>query len=123
LPSTVFDHTKGRTQQHFKEECDINTIVRRFLRTGTVPADMVKTRLGTFLDTTAFGDFQTAQQTVIEARNAFMTLPADTRAKFNNNPGELVDWINDPNNKDEAIRLNLLPGPAPKPEPVPESKP
>jgi hypothetical protein len=37
-----------------------------------------------------------------------MALPADLRARFSNNPEELINFLDNPENKDEAIRLGLL---------------
>lgn len=64
-----------------------------------------------------FGDFRKAvsyedsKQAVIDAERQFMTLPAELRAKFNNDPGQLLKWLDDPKNFDEAIQLGLLVAP------------
>ena len=37
-----------------------------------------------------------------------MALPSDVRSRFGNNPAELLDFLNDNSNYDEAIRLGLI---------------
>ena len=41
----------------------------------------------------------------------FDNLPSDVRNRFNNNPAQLLDFVADPENKEEAIELGLLPKP------------
>jgi hypothetical protein len=78
--SISFDPAEDRTQQSFKDECDINNIMARYLRTGQLPAS---NREPVYLDTTAF-DFQAAQDLVARARGEFSLLPADERDSFGN---------------------------------------
>lgn len=92
-------------KQSFAEECDINTIVRRFGLTGQLPQDVRMPMTGDFTDVK---NFHEAMQLVVEAREAFMQMPADVRARFGNDPGAFVDFASDPENKEEARRLGLL---------------
>jgi len=94
-------------QQHARDECDINTIVRRFGLTGELPNNVRVPRYGDF---TAVSDYQTAMNMVIEANEAFMQLPAEVRSRFNNDPGALVDFMSDDNNRAEAEKLGLVTG-------------
>lgn len=100
-----------RTQQHFKKETDINTIVERFGVTGELPLKEKMPQNGDFSE--AVTDYQTALNMVIQAKAAFGELPAKTRARFHNNPQELLAFLEDPENKEEARKLGLV-----KPEPV-----
>ncbi len=107
--SITFDEP-SLTQQHFKDECDINNIMRRFKQTGIAPQ----------LDTTQFFygdfdefDFHAAQNTLIEAEDRFMMLPAETRKRFGNDPGALLSFVHDEKNYNEAVSLGLIP---PKPD-------
>ena len=52
------------TQQQFKEECDINTIVRNFGVTGQLPITAMQPLVGDF---TGITDFQSALEAVREA--------------------------------------------------------
>ena len=68
----------SRTQQHFAEEVDINTIVRRFGLTGELPTNVPQVLQGDF---TNVHDFQSAMNLVVAAREAFMEQPAEVRAR------------------------------------------
>lgn len=104
--------TPGRTKQSFKAECDINTIVSRFLRTGTLDfANKNEPRYG---DTTGI-EYQSAVQTVAAARSLFNDMPAALRSRFENEPAKFLDFIQDERNIDEARELGLM---KPLPEPV-----
>lgn len=95
-----------KTQQQFKEETDINTIVQRFGITGELPSDVPVPQSGDFSD--AVTDYQTALNLVIAADQAFMALPAQVRQRFNNDPARLVEFVSDADNRDEARKLGLL---------------
>lgn len=99
------DGDKGLTQQQFKEEVDINTIVRRFGLTGQLPDNVRVPMSGDF---TGVNDFQSAMNAVRGAQEAFMELPAPMRARFANDPQRLMEFCSDADNRDEAIKLGLL---------------
>lgn len=94
------------TQQHFKEECDINTIVDRFGLSGELPQVL---DLPTHGDYTGIFDYQTAMNTVVKARETFMQMPAHLRSRFHNDPQEFLAFCDDiESHKDEAKKLGLL---------------
>lgn len=78
--SIAFDPAEDRTQQSFKNDCDINQIMARYLRTGQLPQS---NREPVYLDTTAY-DFQEAADLVARARGEFSLLPAEERDSFGN---------------------------------------
>ena len=92
-------------QQQFKDECDINNILRQFNVTGLLPETPLSPRYGDF---TGINDYQTALNAVIAAEDGFMALPADLRARFDNDPSNLINFLNDESNKDEAVKLGLV---------------
>jgi len=96
---------EGKTQQQFKEECDINTIVRRFGLTGKLPDNV---RVPVSGDFTGVTDFQTAMNSVRRATEDFMALPADLRKRFGNDPQLLMEFMADPNNREDAVKLGLV---------------
>jgi len=104
------------TQQQFRDETDINTIVRHFGLTGQLPQQ------GAF---PAYGDFESiltyhdAQNVVRAAAEAFMALPADARARFQNDPQQLMDFAADPANLPELRKLGLTRTLSTPPTPVP----
>ena len=93
------------TQQHFKDETDINNILRQFNITGLLPEQPLSPRYGDF---TGIGDYHGALNAVIAAEDQFMALPANLRARFENDPAQLIDFLNDENNRSEAEKLGLL---------------
>lgn len=99
------DPAEDMTQQHFAEEVDINTIVRRFGLTGKMPETLEMPVSGDF---TKVVDFQTAMQMITNAQQGFMTLPADIRKRFGHDPQNLMDFLEEPNNREEALKLGLL---------------
>lgn len=96
----------SKTQQQFKEECDINNIIKKFSDTGEF-LHLTK-KQGVYADFSNIGDFHQMHQTVLEAQYAFDTLPAEMRLRFQNNPGNLIDFLQNPNNYDEGVKLGLL---------------
>lgn len=113
------------TQQHFAEECDINTIVDRFMKTGVMPEGIVQPQYGDYSEVM---DFQSAQNAIRSASENFFAMPAAIRARFQNSPQVFLEFFGDPANQDEAIKLGLAtrrpgvdpsgsaPGPASKPD-------
>lgn len=93
------------TQQHFAEECDINTIVRRFGITGELPTGV---RMPTYADYSNVVDFHTAMNAIAKANEAFDEMPVEVRARFHHDPGEFVDFCSQESNRSEAIKLGLV---------------
>ena len=91
--------------QSERDECDINTIVKRFGLTGELPGDLAIPQSGDF---SGLPDFHAAMNMVREAQEEFMRVPADIRARFNNDPQRLMDFVHDEANRDEARKLGLL---------------
>lgn len=108
------------TQQQFQRECDINYIVKQNEATGLITH--VNNRPGNFGDFSNNLDYQDALNRVAEAQASFMALPADVRARFQNDPAELLAFVSDPRNADEAIKLGIVnpitPTPAPAEKPI-----
>ena len=96
---------ESMAQQQFKEESDINEIVRRFGLTGEMPQDF---RMPQYGDFTGVSDFHSAVNMVLAAEDEFMRLPAEMRSRFGNDPGQLLDFLNDERNRDEAVKLGLI---------------
>ena len=92
------------TQQQFKEEADINTIVERFLKSGVLPTPV---NMPQYVDYEGVFDFQSAMNVVRAADENFMRLDAKVRARFNNSPQEFLEFFANPDNTEEAVRLGL----------------
>lgn len=109
---------ESRTKQSFKDEANINTIVRRFNKTGLLPVRNGQPFYGDFSNSQ---EFQDAQNQILQVKEIFGNLSAADRATFDNDPGKLIDWLSDSANHAEAVEMGLLPKEALKqPEPTPE---
>ena len=91
--------------QDQRDEVDINTIVRRFGLTGQLPEDIRAPEYGDF---TGVSDYQSALNAVMEADSEFNRMPAELRARFNNDPQLLLEFVSDERNREEAGKLGLL---------------
>lgn len=94
-------------QQHMKDECDINVIVERFGVTGMVPSSPVAPTYGDF---SGVLDYHSALNQIHATERDFMGLPAKLRARFNHDPYELVNFLMDEANRNEAIELGIIDG-------------
>lgn len=106
-----FDPEEGLAQQQFAEEVDINTIVKRFGLTGQLPENLRMPVSGDFTNIT---DFQSAMNLVVQAKEEFERVPAEVRARFANDPGELMAFLEDEKNREEAVKLGLVSAPPEK---------
>lgn len=95
----------SKTEGHHSEECNINSIISRYHRTGVLDES---NRLPNYGDFTNVGDYHTALSAVQEAQQNFMTLPSGMRQHFNNDPGQLLNFLENPENREEAERLGLI---------------
>lgn len=94
-------------QQSAKEDCDINKILERVAR-GIMPdVSQRPPQYGDFTSTA--NDFHDAMNLVCAAQEAFDQLPAIVRARFGNDPEQLLAFLDDASNREEAVRLGLVP--------------
>lgn len=93
-------------QQQFKDDVDINVLLERFKVTGVMPQSVMLPQYGDFR---GVDDYRSAQDAIRKAHNAFMDLPAKLRARFDNDPQKLLEFVSDDKNRDEAIKLGLVP--------------
>lgn len=91
--------------QDARDEVDINTIVRRFGLTGKLPEDVPAPSYGDFVGITSYHD---AMNAVAKAHESFDAMPADVRSRFQNDPGQFVEFCSDPANVDEMRKLGLV---------------
>lgn len=105
---------ESMTHQSFKEEADINNIVDRYTRTGSF-YDRPGTREPLFGDFSSGNDYNECLIALQEAREDFEALPSDIRKRFEHNPALLIAFMDDENNREEAISLGLIPSPSKAP--------
>ncbi len=94
-------------QQHMKDECDINVIVERFGVTGRIPVTAIEPSYGDF---SGVGNYHDALNRIKAADEAFMALPAKIRARFDHDPNALLQFLQNDDNRNEAIEIGLIDG-------------
>lgn len=109
-----FDDDPGYTQQHFREECDINNILDRYAQTGIVPE-----RHGAFYGDFSEGiEYRVALDRLNSTQSQFDALPARTRDYFGNNPAAFLDFVSKPENKSRFHEIGLIEAEIPAPAPA-----
>jgi len=93
-------------QQSFKDDADINVMLEKFRVTGVMPQGVV---MPTYGDFQGVSDYRTAVDAINKATHAFMDMPANIRARFENDPQKFLEFCADDKNRDEAARLGLVP--------------
>mgnify|MGYP000686875154 CR=1 FL=1 len=93
----------SRTKQSFKNECDVNNILKNYNKTGIMPEG----NPGEYRDLDGT-DYQEYMQTVASANSMFEELPSALRKRFKNDPAQLLSFVHDDKNVDEAHKLGLL---------------
>jgi phage internal scaffolding protein len=100
------------TKQSFKQECDVNHILRKYRKTGLI--EHANAYQGDYSDVTSVPSYQDALNALQRANDMFLTVPSDIRRKFNNDAGQFLDFVNDPANKEALYDMGL----AVRPDPV-----
>lgn len=105
IESSISEFGESKTQQQFKEQCDINRIIRDYAR-GVVPIGSPREPLPAdqFYPLT---NFQEAQNKVRKGLEAFATVPSNIRAQFNNDPGAFIDFVSNPANLSKVAEMGL----------------
>jgi len=93
------------TLQSAKDDCDLNLIVDRMVKTGQ---QLPQASIEDYGDFSGAEDYHTLMNKLIDAQDAFLGLDAPVRERFNNDPGQLFQFLNNENNRQEAINLGLL---------------
>ena len=84
LPSMTF--------QEDKEDADINCIMDKYARCGTLPNVSAKEPVYADLTTTP-DNYLDAQNIVLDANAAFENLPSEIRREFNDNPLAMLEFL------------------------------
>lgn len=102
-------------KQSFKDESDINFILKKFRKTGLI--EHLNVHKGEYAE---YGDmdFHEAMLAVRDAEEMFSSLPADVRKRFDNDPGEFLQFAENPENLSAMRDMGLAP-----PEAVPPAAP
>jgi phage internal scaffolding protein len=111
----------GLAKQAFKSECDINTIMQKYEKTGLIAhVNSHGGDYGNYLNVT---DYHTAMTQITEAQEAFMSLPAKLRERFGNNPANFLAFAQDEKNLSEMVEMGLAEAPVTEPKEKAPEKP
>lgn len=110
-----------RTREADRAETDINRIVGKWRETGIVTH--VNLRRAVYEDFSNTQSYLDARVALDNAAAIFDSLPARVRARVDNDPGKLIDFVNNPENDDELRELGLKNPIEEEPEPDPTVEP
>lgn len=85
------------------EACDVNTIVKQFTRTGLLPQ-----RQGARYEDVSSLDYMEMRNFLADREALFRGLPARVRARFGGDYYQLLRWLENPENREEAVKLGLV---------------
>lgn len=115
------------TKQEFRDETDINNILRQYKVTGMINHINAQAAQGKYEDLPDPLDFQASLHLVRDAQAAFDSLPSRIRDRFQNNANAFLEFCSDPRNQAEMQKLGISPAPAPEAPPLepkaPDSEP
>jgi len=104
------------TVQSFAQDADLNVLAKRFGING-IPMHPVDP--SHYRDTSEDPQLRDILDAQRDAQHHFNALPAKLRKRFHNSPKELWNFLQDPENADEAVRLGIL-SRDPEPEAIPK---
>ena len=111
-PGIIFKDPSA-TLQSFKNDADINCIIARYENTGVLVDPTVPvSRTPEFGDFSDMPDYQTAQNVIIAAKDAFYSLSSKIRERFQNDPAAYFEFVRNlkegSEDYDEAISLGIV---------------
>lgn len=94
------------TEQSHKDEVNINNIVKRHGVDLIAKTAALQTAEYQMDDITG-NDFQEAMLKVTKAQQTFESMPSALRKKFDNNPAQFMDFVQNPDNQDSLVEMGL----------------
>jgi len=105
----------SRTQQSFKDETDINNIMRKYQKTGLI--DHVNEHGATYGDQPYADDYHSAMNLVADTNSMFEELPSSVRADFDNDPSKFLDYVADEERRETLLKEKKINSDEPETEP------
>lgn len=103
--------TGSKVQQHHKDAADVSLIVSRHLKqpisqrsAGIAPHGNRQPIFGDFSNI----DYHGMMNQVVQIDQTFMRLPSRVRNRFKNRPEMLIQFVSDPANAAEALKMGLI---------------
>lgn len=95
----------SRTIQAPRDETDINILMAKYKKTGMI--NHFAKNPPRFEDVSGAVSFHEAMNIVNKAEELFMGLSASVRSRFQNDPGKFMEFMQDPSNAEEMVKLGL----------------
>ena len=92
------------TKQSFKDDCDINLIMAKYVKTGVI--DNVRDNPPEY-GFASSDDFRQSMEIVSKANSMFENMPSKIRNKFENDPAKFLDFVQDEKNLPEMQEMGL----------------
>lgn len=102
-----FEGHPSLTQQSDKADCDLNLIVKRAIMTGAIDPSLIR-QFGKYADATTVESFMDAQLKYRRGVEFFENLPQGIKNRFSGDPSKLLAFLEDENNREEAIKLGFV---------------
>lgn len=96
------------TIQSEKDNCDINVIMNRYATCGTPLPYRTDGVQPVYADVSELGDYMENYQRCKQAEEMFNSLPSALRKELDNNPANLLPFIQDKNNESRCIEYGLI---------------
>lgn len=107
---TTVNTMPSMTDASFADDADVNKVVARFMQKGD--QSVFYRQNGVYMDLTYQPkDLAEATEQLRLADEAFLALPSATRERFKNDPLQMIEFLNDSKNRDEAIKLGMIDAP------------
>ena len=102
LPRKAKDYSDGRTKQAFRDSADINKILEKAQRAGTL-SHLVRhgAQYGDFSDV---GDLLTAHERLQSGKSIYDELPSELKREFPD-MFKFFEYVNDPENSDKLQEI------------------
>lgn len=105
LDKGLSDFEPTQTVQDQRDDCDVNVIVDRYVKTGILPG---VSQTPVFADVFDAPTYQESLHVVMKAQEGFMALDAKVRKEFDNDPAKFLAAFDDPTQGDLLVKLGLL---------------
>lgn len=113
--NVVVDCGPSMTKQSFADQVDIKKIMDKHRKTGMVTH--INSRQPFYGDVSNVTSYQEALLVVQKAEELFAGMSAKVRARFGNDPAQMIEFLENPENRQEAIELGMVTAPPEEPRP------
>lgn len=105
-PFSIKEFSPSRTVQASKNDCDINKIIARVAKGMDITH--INQRAARYGDFSNVPSYQEALDLVSRAQGMFNSMSSKVRERFHNSPAEMIAFLQDESNREEAEKLGLV---------------